>query len=97
MSQEEFIAKVGLAKEEILAGEAFQIVLSQRFSMECTADAIDVYRMLRLHNPSPYMYLFRFEGGVDVVGSSPEALVKVTEGQVMVHPDRRNTKAFIIS
>jgi anthranilate synthase component I len=36
------------------------------------------------------MYLFRFEGGVDVVGSSPEALVKVTEGQVMVHPDRRN-------
>jgi anthranilate synthase component 1 len=86
MSQEEFIAKVGLAKEEILAGEAFQIVLSQRFSMECTADAIDVYRMLRLHNPSPYMYLFRFEGGVDVVGSSPEALVKVTEGQVMVHP-----------
>ena len=86
MSQEEFISKVGLAKEEILAGEAFQIVLSQRFSMECTADAIDVYRMLRLNNPSPYMYLFRFEGGVDVVGSSPEALVKVTEGQVMVHP-----------
>jgi anthranilate synthase component 1 len=86
ISQEEFIAKVGLAKEEILAGEAFQIVLSQRFSMECTADAIDVYRMLRLHNPSPYMYLFRFEGGIDVVGSSPEALVKVTQGEVMVHP-----------
>ena len=86
ISHEEFITKVGLAKEEILSGEAFQIVLSQRFSMECSADAIDVYRMLRLRNPSPYMYLFKFEGGIDVVGSSPEALVKVTQGEVMVHP-----------
>ena len=86
MSEDDYIAKVMRAKEEILSGEAFQIVLSQRFSMECTADAIDVYRMLRLRNPSPYMYLFRFEGGIDVVGSSPEALVKVTQGEVMVHP-----------
>ena len=86
MSQEEFIAKVGLAKEEILAGEAFQIVLSQRFSMECTADAIDVYRMLRLNNPSPYMYLFRFTDGIEIVGSSPEALVKVNQKDVMIHP-----------
>ena len=86
MSEDEYIAKVMRAKEEILSGEAFQIVLSQRFSMECSADAIDVYRMLRLRNPSPYMYLFRFEGGIDVVGSSPEALVKVTQGEVMVHP-----------
>jgi anthranilate synthase component 1 len=54
--------------------------------MECTADALDVYRMLRLHNPSPYMYLFRFTDGVEVVGSSPEALVKVTGKEVMVHP-----------
>jgi anthranilate synthase component 1 len=86
MSEDDYIAKVMRAKEEILSGEAFQIVLSQRFSMECTANAIDVYRMLRLRNPSPYMYLFRFEGGIDVVGSSPEALVKVTQGEVMVHP-----------
>jgi anthranilate synthase component 1 len=86
MSEDDYIAKVMRAKEEILSGEAFQIVLSQRFSMQCTADAIDVYRMLRLRNPSPYMYLFRFEGGIDVVGSSPEALVKVTQGEVMVHP-----------
>jgi anthranilate synthase component I len=86
MSEDEYIAKVMRAKEEIISGEAFQIVLSQRFSMECSADAIDVYRMLRLRNPSPYMYLFRFEGGIDVVGSSPEALVKVTQGEVMVHP-----------
>ena len=85
-SSDEYCAKVLQAKEEILAGEAFQIVLSQRFEMECTADAIDVYRMLRLHNPSPYMFMLRFEDGFDVVGSSPEALVKVTEGEVMVHP-----------
>lgn len=86
MSQADYLSKVLRAKEEILSGEAFQIVISQRFSMECTTDAIDVYRMLRLRNPSPYMYLFRFEGSAEVVGSSPEALVKVTQGEVMVHP-----------
>jgi anthranilate synthase component 1 len=86
MTEAEFKSKVEIAKEEIRAGEAFQIVLSQRFSMECSADALNVYRMLRLNNPSPYMYLFKFEDGVDVVGSSPEALVKVTGDEVMVHP-----------
>ena len=83
---DEFRAKVEIAKEEIRSGEAFQIVISQRFSTPVTADALDVYRALRLSNPSPYMYLFRFDGGVDVVGSSPEALVKVTGREVMVHP-----------
>ncbi len=86
ISGDDFKAKILQAKEEIVAGEAFQIVLSQRFAMECSADALDVYRMLRLHNPSPYMYLFRFTDGVEVVGSSPEALVKVTGKEVMVHP-----------
>ncbi|MFG2140613.1 anthranilate synthase component I [Streptomyces sp. NPDC048650] len=73
-------------KERIRAGEAFQVVPSQRFETPCTASALDVYRVLRATNPSPYMYLFRFEGGVDVVGSSPEALVKVEGGRAMVHP-----------
>ena len=86
ISTPEFLAKVAAIKEEILAGEAFQVVLSQRFEIECQAQPIDVYRMLRLHNPSPYMYLFHFADGVSVVGSSPEALVKVTDGEVMVHP-----------
>jgi anthranilate synthase component 1 len=54
--------------------------------MPCSADAIDVYRMLRLNNPSPYMYLFRFTDGVEIVGSSPEALVKVNQEDVMIHP-----------
>ncbi|MGW0965389.1 anthranilate synthase component I [Streptomyces sp. NPDC002516] len=72
-------------KERIRAGEAFQVVPSQRFETPCTASALDVYRVLRATNPSPYMYLFRFDG-FDVVGSSPEALVKVEGGQAMVHP-----------
>ncbi|WP_328376520.1 anthranilate synthase component I [Streptomyces sp. NBC_01020] len=72
-------------KERIRAGEAFQVVPSQRFETACTASALDVYRVLRATNPSPYMYLFRFDG-FDVVGSSPEALVKVEDGRAMVHP-----------
>lgn len=86
ISGNQFKENILKVKEEILAGEAFQVVLSQRFSMPCTADAIDVYRMLRLNNPSPYMYLFRFNDGIEIVGSSPEALVKVNQKDVMIHP-----------
>ncbi|MFE3742928.1 anthranilate synthase component I [Streptomyces sp. NPDC059134] len=78
-------------KERIRAGEAFQVVPSQRFETPVTASALDVYRVLRATNPSPYMYLFRFPAtgsgaAFDVVGSSPEALVKVEDGHAMVHP-----------
>lgn len=86
IDEDAFLEKVGKIKEEIKSGEAFQVVISQRFVADCQADSLDVYRMLRLHNPSPYMFFLRFEDGLDVVGSSPEALVKVTDGQVMVHP-----------
>ena len=86
LTPEDFKAKVLLAKEEIVAGEAFQIVLSQRFSLSCEADALDVYRMLRLNNPSPYMYLFRFADDINVVGSSPEALIKIHGRNAMIHP-----------
>ncbi|MEU1083207.1 anthranilate synthase component I [Streptomyces sp. NPDC005908] len=81
----DFRAAVEDVKERIRAGEAFQVVPSQRFETPCTASALDVYRVLRATNPSPYMYLFRFDG-FDVAGSSPEALVKVEDGQAMVHP-----------
>ncbi|TWD27095.1 anthranilate synthase component I [Streptomyces sp. T12] len=81
----DFRAAVEEVKERIRAGEAFQVVPSQRFETPCTASALDVYRVLRATNPSPYMYLFRFDG-FDVAGSSPEALVKVEDGQAMVHP-----------
>lgn len=82
----EFVRKVDLIKEEIKAGEAFQVVLSQRFEINSTADPFDVYRVLREQNPSPYMYLFKFADDLSVVGSSPEALVKVTGDDVMIHP-----------
>jgi len=82
----EYISKVELIKEEIRSGEAFQVVLSQRFSMPVESDPFDLYRVLRDQNPSPYMYLFKFEDGLSVVGSSPEALVKVTLDKVMIHP-----------
>ncbi len=78
------------AKEAIRAGEAFQIVVSQRFTVPCEADALDVYRALRVSNPSPYMYLLRLPhpdgSAYDIVGSSPEALIKVTGRQAITHP-----------
>jgi anthranilate synthase component 1 len=76
-------------REHIRAGDAFQVVLSQRFEVPTTVDALDLYRVLRATNPSPYMYLLRFAGRetpFDVVGSSPEALVTVTGTQAVVHP-----------
>ena len=82
----EYVNKVELIKEEIKSGEAFQVVLSQRFTMASNSDPFDLYRVLREQNPSPYMYLFRFANGLSVVGSSPEALVKVTGDEVMIHP-----------
>lgn len=89
-TREQFYDMVEACKEDIRAGEAFQIVVSQRFSVDTDADALDVYRALRASNPSPYMYLLRLplpDGGVhDVVGSSPEALVKVTGERVVTHP-----------
>ena len=85
-TDESYIAKVKLIKEEIKSGEAFQVVLSQRFSMPALAEPFDLYRVLREQNPSPYMYLFRFNDGLSIVGSSPEALVKVTGDDVVIHP-----------
>ena len=90
MTPERYEEIVEAAKEDIRAGEVFQVVLSQRFSMDCAADALDVYRALRASNPSPYMYLLRLPApdgtAYDVVGSSPEALVRVTGTQAITHP-----------
>ena len=80
-----FQEAVARVKEYIRAGDAFQVVPSQRFEIPCRARALDVYRVLRATNPSPYMYLFRF-GDFDLVGSSPEALVKVQDGRALLHP-----------
>ncbi len=85
-SSADFCAKIEAIKEEIRSGEAFQVVLSQRFEIEVHADVFDIYRTLRASNPSPYMYLFRFDDGLEIVGSSPEALVKISGNDVMIHP-----------
>ena len=83
-------AAVEAAKEQIRAGEAFQVVVSQRFEADCAADPLDVYRVLRATNPSPYMYLLRLESAAgerfEIVGSSPEALVTVRDGVATTHP-----------
>jgi anthranilate synthase component 1 len=76
---------------DIEAGEAFQVVPSQRFEMDTDADPIDVYRMLRVSNPSPYMYLLQLPDqdgrlAFSIVGSSPEALVTVKDGRATTHP-----------
>ncbi|HVL85628.1 MAG TPA: anthranilate synthase component I, partial [Pseudonocardia sp.] len=89
-SPAEHHAAVEAAKEQIRAGEAFQVVVSQRFEAPCEASALDVYRVLRATNPSPYMYLLKLAGadGVpfEIVGSSPEALVTVRGGRATTHP-----------
>lgn len=86
----DFLDSIERAKEAIVDGEIFQVVVSRRFETECAADPLDVYRMLRTINPSPYMYLYSFEDAdgrpFQVVGSSPEALVNVSEGEVVTHP-----------
>ena len=76
---------VEAAKEAIRDGECFQIVVAQRFERATGADPLDVYRVLRTTNPSPYMYFIRFDG-FDVVGSSPEAHLKVTGRRALLHP-----------
>lgn len=85
----DFLGQVESAKEHVRKGDVFQVVISQRFDQEISADALDVYRALRAINPSPYMYLTRFEdeeGEFAIVGSSPEALVKVSGRHVVTHP-----------
>ncbi len=90
-AEADYLAGVERSKQYIVDGDIFQVVLSQRFDQECVADPLDVYRVLRHLNPSPYLYLLQLEDAhgepFSVVGSSPEALVTVQEsGHVMTHP-----------
>ena len=90
VSAEQFFDSVSLSREYIRSGDVFQVVISQRFDHEVTAEPLDVYRVLRTLNPSPYMYLLSNVSPSGepfwVVGSSPEALVKVERGHVTTHP-----------
>ncbi len=86
MSDSLYENAVRAAQEHVTAGDIFQVVLSQRFDLpELGADPFDVYRVLRLVNPSPYLYFLRFPG-VTVVGASPEPMVRLRDGTVISRP-----------
>jgi anthranilate synthase component 1 len=85
LTREQFEAIVRTAKEHIVAGDIYQVVLSQRFEADITADPFTIYRALRHVNPSPYMYFMRM-GRMSVVGSSPEMLVRVEGSRAETHP-----------
>src|SRR5438874_2806600 len=85
-TQDKFEAAVLKAKEHIRAGDAFQIVLSQRFETDFNDDPLKLYRCLRLVNPSPYMFCLRFGDSFSLVGSSPELHVRVTDDLAEVRP-----------
>tara|TARA_B100000686_G_scaffold296957_1_gene328901 strand:+ start:36 stop:1193 length:1158 start_codon:yes stop_codon:yes gene_type:complete len=85
MGSEAYGLAVEAAREHILAGEVFQVVLSQRYDVELDADPFDVYRVLRQINPSPYMYFLQYKD-LSVVGASPEPMVQLLDGRVTSRP-----------
>ncbi len=82
---EDYLEQVRRCKDYIVAGDIFQAVLSQRFETDVTVDSLDIYRMLRVVNPSPYMFHLDLED-LQLVGASPELLVRVEDGIVQVRP-----------
>jgi anthranilate synthase component 1 len=85
-SGQEFCDLVSKGKENIYNGDVFQIVLSKRFEAEFTGDVFNVYRALRMINPSPYMYYMEFENDLKVIGTSPEDLLKVKNNKAEILP-----------
>jgi len=82
---ENYRLAVDVAREHILAGDIFQVVLSQRFDLQLDADPFDFYRVLRQVNPSPYMYFVRLPE-ITLVGCSPEPMVQLLDGRVISRP-----------
>ena len=89
-SDQDFKDIIARSKKNIIDGDVFQLVLSRRFEAQTDARPLDVYRVLRQSNPSPYMYLFNFDDAegtpFHIVGSSPEALVTLKHGIASTHP-----------
>lgn len=89
MKEGDFLEMIRKAKDHVVRGDVFQVVLSQRFDAKLSAKPIDVYRALRALNPSPYMYFLNgsdSSGSFAIVGSSPESLVTVAGSNVVTHP-----------
>ncbi|MBN1680769.1 MAG: anthranilate synthase component I [Anaerolineae bacterium] len=86
MTREAFETNVRAAKEYIAAGDAFQIVISQRFSRQTSAHPFTIYRALRALNPSPYMFFLQFDDTFSVIGASPEMMVRLEDSVATMRP-----------
>ena len=85
MSHDYYLSSIDKCLEYIRAGDIFQVVFSQRFSLETDCDPFDIYRVLRTVNPSPYMFMMELDG-LHILGASPEILVRVEGGTLEVRP-----------
>ena len=92
MERETYAEVVKRAKEYVVAGDVFQVVLGFRHTVPLQVDPFSLYRQLRLVNPSPYLFFLRMEGPI-LIGSSPEILVRLEGRQIDVRPDRRHAPA----
>jgi len=95
-SKEKFFEMIEKSKEMIKSGDVFQILMTNRFTRNIKVDPFSFYRILRAKNPSPYMFLMEYED-FSIVGSSPEVMVRLTEGELLLRPiagtrKRGNTK-----
>ena len=84
-SKNKFLKMVGKAKEYIKLGDIFQVVLSQRFEAKLTKKPLDIYKKLRITNPSPFMFFFNFND-FQIIGASPEILVRLRDNKITVRP-----------
>ncbi|NPA66625.1 MAG: anthranilate synthase component I family protein [Epsilonproteobacteria bacterium] len=84
-SKEEFFAMVHKSKEMVRSGDVFQILMTNRFTRNVQVDPFSFYRILRTKNPSPYMFLMEYEG-FNIVGSSPEVMVRLKDGKILLRP-----------
>ena len=85
ISKNKFISMVNKAKKYIKIGDIFQVVLSQRFEVKLTKKPLDIYKKLRVINPSPFMYYFNFSD-FQIIGASPEILVRLRDNKITVRP-----------
>ncbi|MBK8944777.1 MAG: anthranilate synthase component I [Ignavibacteriae bacterium] len=83
---EEFSSKIEKIKNNIYDGDVFQLVISERFNQKYEGDLINVYRALRIINPSPYMYFMEINEDLTIIGTSPEDLLKVKDGNATILP-----------
>jgi anthranilate synthase component I len=84
-TKEHFFSMVDKSKEMIKSGDVFQILMTNRYIRHAEVDPFSFYRILRLKNPSPYMYLMEFEN-FSIVGSSPEVMVRLSDGDILLRP-----------